>query len=244
MPFEVAPVQMADLPEVARIDQAAMKNNGITQAIGIATSAQNMDRTTLFLEYIARDFDKDKETFWKVIDTDTGEIVSVAKYSFNYRTEVARPRGSLSIDEANLQDEGQGVDDILAQGQTSPATKYDPDGSLDQVMSTLFESWANFARRNIQGKPHAILHFIATHPKYQRRGAATLLLRKGAEKADEAGGLDIFLQASAEGLPLYVKAGYEVLETHSLDLSSFDVNKVEIRQCMKRPALEGSGVGL
>ncbi|KAL1306926.1 hypothetical protein AAFC00_005569 [Neodothiora populina] len=225
MPFEVAPVQMADLPEVARIDQAAMKNNGITQAIGIATSAQNMDRTTLFLEYIARDFDKDKETFWKVIDTDTGEIVSVAKYSFNYH-------------------EGQGVDDILAQGQTSPATKYDPDGSLDQVMSTLFESWANFARRNIQGKPHAILHFIATHPKYQRRGAATLLLRKGAEKADEAGGLDIFLQASAEGLPLYVKAGYEVLETHSLDLSSFDVNKVEIRQCMKRPALEGSGVGL
>lgn len=78
------------------------------------------------------------------------------------------------------------------------------------------------------------LHYMATPPKHQRRGAASLLLQRGAKKADEAG-LDTFLQASVEGLPGYIKAGFQAIMTTSLDLSEFGVKKIEIRTGMRRP---------
>lgn len=77
------------------------------------------------------------------------------------------------------------------------------------------------------------LHYIATHPRHQRRGAASMLLAEGVRRADEAG-LDVFLQASTEGLHIYEKFGFEPVRTDRLDLAEFGVDKVEVRTCMKR----------
>jgi hypothetical protein len=60
-----------------------------------------------------------------------------------------------------------------------------------------------------------------------------MLLEKGMQKADEAG-LDMYLQASLMGAPLYKKFGFEVMAVQEIDLSQWGVDKGDIRTYMKR----------
>lgn len=81
----------------------------------------------------------------------------------------------------------------------------------------------------------ADLTVIITHPKYQRQGAGSLLLKQGLTRADEAG-LDTYCYASVQGRPLYERHGFEVVQVDSMDLSEYGVDHVEIRAVMRRPA--------
>ena len=56
---------------------------------------------------------------------------------------------------------------------------------------------------------------MAVAPKYQGQGVAGKLIRKGLEEVDKAG-QDIYLEATAAGLALYKRAGFETLEQVSL----------------------------
>jgi hypothetical protein len=60
-----------------------------------------------------------------------------------------------------------------------------------------------------------------------------MLLEKGMQKADEAG-LDMYLQASLMGAPLYKKFGFEVMAVQEIDLSQWGVDMGDIRTYMKR----------
>ncbi|MCJ1313867.1 hypothetical protein MMC25_007547 [Agyrium rufum] len=59
-------------------------------------------------------------------------------------------------------------------------------------------------------RPHILLELMATHPNHRRQGAADLLMKWGLKKADEIG-VDILLEASEMGKPLYEKYGFEVI---------------------------------
>jgi ribosomal protein S18 acetylase RimI-like enzyme len=48
---------------------------------------------------------------------------------------------------------------------------------------------------------------VGTSPKFQRKGAGSLLLRYGCECADEQG-VEAFLEAAPDALPLYQKFGF------------------------------------
>ena len=61
-----------------------------------------------------------------------------------------------------------------------------------------------------------------------------MLLEKGMETADKAG-LDMYLQASLMGAPLYMKFGFEVMSMQEIDLSQWGVDQVDTRTYMKRP---------
>jgi hypothetical protein len=60
-----------------------------------------------------------------------------------------------------------------------------------------------------------------------------MLLEKGMQQADEAG-LDMYLQASLMGAPLYKKFGFEIMSMQEIDLSQWGVNQVDTRTYMKR----------
>jgi hypothetical protein len=60
-----------------------------------------------------------------------------------------------------------------------------------------------------------------------------MLLDKGTRMADKAG-LDMYLQASLMGVPLYGKFGFGVVEVQEVDLSRYGVAKVDTRTYMKR----------
>lgn len=64
------------------------------------------------------------------------------------------------------------------------------------------------------------LDFLATHPECQGRGVGTKLLEWGMEYADERDAR-IYLEATMEGYPLYLKHGWRKLEELVLDFEPF-----------------------
>ena len=58
---------------------------------------------------------------------------------------------------------------------------------------------------------------LATHPSHQHRGAATLLLEHVKDLAQREG-LDILLQGTPAGYPLYHKLGFEDVAAFEVDL--------------------------
>jgi hypothetical protein len=66
-----------------------------------------------------------------------------------------------------------------------------------------------------------------------------MLLEKGTQLADKAG-LDMYLQASLMGVPLYKKFGFEIHKVQAVDLSQYGVDEGDTRTYMKRVA---RGVG-
>ncbi len=64
--------------------------------------------------------------------------------------------------------------------------------------------------------PRPDLQWLATHPSHQHRGAGTLIMEHVCELSNREG-LDVFLQATPSGYPLYHKLGFE-------DVAAFDVD--------------------
>lgn len=79
------------------------------------------------------------------------------------------------------------------------------------------------------------LSILVTDPKYQRRGAASMLVRWGCEEADKRG-MVANLMATQAGLSLYLKHGFRVVSETPLDLRPFGVDETELRRGMVRPA--------
>lgn len=64
------------------------------------------------------------------------------------------------------------------------------------------------ARQDVMGdRPCLMLDTLATHPDFTRRGAATLLLKWGADEADKMG-TECYLTSSMMARPLYEKMGF------------------------------------
>ncbi|KAF7596798.1 hypothetical protein BBP40_012397 [Aspergillus hancockii] len=67
-------------------------------------------------------------------------------------------------------------------------------------------------RKRLMGKrKHYYLDMLATNPEYRRRGAASMLVRWGCELADR-NGATIYIASSKEGVPLYQRCGFVLLE--------------------------------
>lgn len=63
-------------------------------------------------------------------------------------------------------------------------------------------------RRRVMGEErHYYLDTLATHPDYRRRGAGTMLVRWGCERAEEDG-VGVYLDSSKEGAGLYARCGF------------------------------------
>jgi GNAT superfamily N-acetyltransferase len=61
---------------------------------------------------------------------------------------------------------------------------------------------------SVYGDQQVHLQILGTHPKHQRMGAASTLLRFGIQKAQDRG-LPVTLFASPMGQPLYASFGFE-----------------------------------
>lgn len=86
-----------------------------------------------------------------------------------------------------------------------------------------------------EAERHAVLGMIVTSPDYRRRGAASLLLRWGIEKADERG-VEIYLESSVAGRPLYEKFGLRPLKVFEFNMAQLGFEGIDKHTCMLRPA--------
>ncbi|KAK8041290.1 GNAT family acetyltransferase [Apiospora phragmitis] len=101
--------------------------------------------------------------------------------------------------------------DTFAGADALEAVWYPDDGSrrfAEQALESMARPRSQVARR-----PHLYLNNVFTHPDYRRRGVWQQIMDWGTRKADKLG-LEIFLDATPPGRPLYLANGLvELAET-------------------------------
>ncbi len=87
----------------------------------------------------------------------------------------------------------------------------------------------------VDGRPYMSLMMLATSPKYQRRGAGSLLLKAGLDKADKLG-LPVCLCSGVCGRPLYERFGFQVVRDLPLNCLDYGGRSDGRHWAMIRPA--------
>ena len=62
------------------------------------------------------------------------------------------------------------------------------------------------------------LTFVATHPRFQGRGAGTLLAEWGLERARQEGNIPVYLESTIAASSLYRRLGFVALDGLSMTL--------------------------
>ncbi|KAL9622197.1 MAG: hypothetical protein Q9160_003380 [Pyrenula sp. 1 TL-2023] len=134
----------------------------------------------------------DPSSHWlRVTDSTTGNIVGAADWNLFE----ANPYATESDEECTWFKEGE-----------------------DREVANLLMGQFMTPRVTYMAKPHVFLNICLVHPQYRRRGIGSMMVKWGLEKADERG-VETYIDAFAEGLPLYKTYGFLADKSHSLDPS-------------------------
>lgn len=84
-----------------------------------------------------------------------------------------------------------------------------------------------------------VLSLLVTLPQYQNRGIGSRLIQTGLRQAEQQDGFrrpleHVWLEASAEGYPLYRKFGFRDIDSIVMDLSKYDGMGSSRHICMLR----------
>lgn len=79
----------------------------------------------------------------------------------------------------------------------------------------------------------AVLDTLATLPSYQKGGFGSTLLKWGMQKADRHK-RRIFLETMPEGMPFYLKYGWQPVEEIKVDLGQYEDEGMEVYTLMMR----------
>lgn len=145
--------------------------------------------------------------YLKCVDVKTGEIVAGARWR------CVKPRDPNAIERT-----WEEVDQDMKMSE--PYEESDPE--LFHALNDLF----NENKRDIMGtRSHYVLDTLVTLPQHERRGAGSMLVRWGTERADEAG-FEAYLEASPMGAPMYERHGFEPQRKVELDLRKYGGDEV------------------
>ncbi|KAK4547413.1 hypothetical protein LTR36_001069 [Oleoguttula mirabilis] len=186
-----------------------MADYGLAQAM-FAADVSGKTRQQSVVDWARERWDNANNLTWvKVTDTDSGnEMIAAALWRFESGGEPSVPE--------EVKEE---------QRDAGPPSVFDAMGRLGK----------EFIQEFIGTKPHHWLSILVTRPDHQRRGAGSMLVKWGCDKADEQNVM-CALTASVAGLATYTKQGFVVVKEADLDLRPYGVDETEIRRSMIRPA--------
>jgi GNAT superfamily N-acetyltransferase len=136
--------------------------------------------------------------YLKCVDKSTGEMVAGARWRYVKSREEAT---SEEIKEDSR--------------RTEPYEESHP--PLFHALHDLFTHHKNDI---LESRPYYALDTLVTLPQHERRGAGSMLVHWGCEKADDAG-VEAYLEASPMGAPMYARHGFEEVRPVELDLRKF-----------------------
>ncbi|KAI7091312.1 hypothetical protein KC356_g804 [Hortaea werneckii] len=215
MTLELSFMEEDDIPAFAALEAAAMAGWSVARAMDMAS--QGGEPRQQMVERWAREgLQNDSQQVWlKVTDTEPGELIAAALWRFERADENAGAADSVPAKQDAT---------VELQSQTHPV----PD-----VMAAMDKIWKAFKCEFVGGKALANLSMLVTHPSHQRRGAASMLVQWGCEKADERG-MAAALIAKEAGMGVYLRHGFQVMKQTMLDLRPNSVDATDLRIGMLR----------
>ena len=104
--------------------------------------------------------------------------------------------------------------------RTEPYDESDPD-----LFHALHDLFSENKREILGARSHYVLDTLVTLPQHERKGAGSMLVRWGTQRADEAG-VEAYLEASPMGAPMYARHGFEPMKKVALDLTKYEGEEV------------------
>ncbi|KAJ5739083.1 hypothetical protein N7533_011867 [Penicillium manginii] len=104
---------------------------------------------------------------------------------------------------------------------------------MNEAMYGAFRQLLETSRKRFTTEQDMVLDLLAILPEYQGRGLSSKLLRWGCDQADQFG-VRVYLEATGDGYPVYIKYGWKPLEEVSLDWSLYGGQGVDRFTLMMR----------
>lgn len=178
----------------------------------------------------------DPTSHWLYVQNDeTGEVVGGAQWHVHETNPFEEAQPKL---EAYWWPEGECrrfVDEMLEQVYGPRRVKMARPHVCELCIARFFKHAVGFRilpRSSLTCRLVCNLMFV--HPSHRRRGAGSLLMRWGVDKAQEKG-FEIFIEGTDEGRPLYEKFGLAVMYVDHLD--AYDRNPSDEWRKMEREIL-------
>ena len=146
--------------------------------------------------------------FLKCIDTSTGELVAAARWRY------VKPKDAGAKERTWEEVEAAFADRLQPYDESDPT-----------LLTELFDLFNQKKRETLGTRPYYVLDTLVTYKQHERRGAGSMLVRWGCDKADEAG-VVAYLEASPMGAPMYTRHGFEAVGEMELDLRKYGEDEV------------------
>ncbi|RAQ50773.1 acetyltransferase [Aspergillus flavus] len=201
MPIHIEPITQADIPRMVDIQQITMGASAFFRSTG---DVPNIDRTpeevsaspcrTNKISRVLDNWEKDPTCYFlKAVDEDSGEMVAFAKWHVYHGEEGMKEwRASVRTDEGMK----------VPLGANEEGFRFCK-GKLLEKRRVFFGE---------EGREHCLLALLATDPRYERRGAASLLTQWGCDFADRLG-IECYVESSKKGYPVYKRKGFEEISS-------------------------------
>ncbi|KAF2808483.1 uncharacterized protein BDZ99DRAFT_489146 [Mytilinidion resinicola] len=150
---------------------------------------------------------------WKVVDVETGKMMTAAKFELHNTLDKREDDRNVSI-------------------KSNEAPFVPPEVNIPALMALLGP--LGQAQKEIMGdRPYLLLDTLSTLPEYHRRGAGGMVVKWGAEKADELG-IEFYLTSSMMARHLYEKYGFVLVKDMWFDRVPWGGEGVDWHGCMVR----------
>ncbi|KAF2704565.1 hypothetical protein K504DRAFT_461327 [Pleomassaria siparia CBS 279.74] len=185
-------------------------------------------------EGFKREVGKANRWQWKIVDTDLepspddpsdngGRTIAIAIWS----------RHNADATRHNNPDEPTCLPTAKLEKTEEDVKPFVPPEVRVEVLNALFTPLRK-AQSDIMGdKPYFMLNSFATHPDHHRKGAGTMLLKWGLNKADEEG-LVTYLDTTTLARPIYEKHGFTVVTAFEFDRRPWGGEGMDWHGCMIR----------
>ena len=109
-------------------------------------------------------------------------------------------------------------DDLTREHKPFPSNL--PPGVNQPLMDAVFARGKELRETKMKGKQYGYVAQLIVLPEWQRKGVGKMLLEVGLQVVDQRG-WECWIDASAAGMGLYKKLGWEVLQVYETDLGPF-----------------------
>ncbi|KAA8642010.1 hypothetical protein EYZ11_003965 [Aspergillus tanneri] len=219
MSYLVEHITKQDIPGVINVLFTVMAPTGFGRTTGeVPNYSVTLDEFlsspygTNMAYRIVHELDTDPTLHYlKVMDSHSGDIISIGKWHIYHGEEGLRAwRASVRTDEKMHIPFG-----LNAKGYR-------------MVMGKLFDKRKHFFGEN--GRDHCLFELLVTHPRFERRGAGSLITQWGCDVGDRLG-LDCYLESSDQGYRLYKRKGFrEISADPEENVIEFTVDEFTGRQ--------------